>query len=145
MVYGVRAGRDHACGGRDRSGVRRRLCRPPRLPTGMDTMTHLRTVLAVFFGLTLPAGLIMALYLTDWRHALAGLIAGLTGLVVGTAPRRQSLCGVRSEFRFGDPPAHRRCDRPHGHDGPHGSGGVEWGTIAAPWPAREDLPEEGRT
>lgn len=109
---------------------------------------RIRTFTAILLGLALPAGLVAALYLGDWRHALAGLIVGLTGLIVGTAPapkQRTLPCGARSIAFLGDPPTRHRCDRERGHNGPHGSAGIEWGKIAAPWPAREDLPEEGRT
>ena len=54
-------------------------------------MTRIRTITAILLGLALPAGLIAWLYLGDWRHAAAGLIAALTGLIIGTAsaPKRR--------------------------------------------------------
>jgi hypothetical protein len=105
-------------------------------------VTRLRTATAALFGCCLPAGLIAALYAADWRHAVAGLVLGLVGLVVGTAPgvpgRTAKACGERSGFRYGDPPTYHECARTMGHDGPHEAGGVQWGEIERPWPDREE-------
>lgn len=111
-------------------------------------MTRLRTALAVLLGACLPAGLIVGIYATDWRHAAAGFVLGLAGLVVGTAPAARppaeppEACSHMGPTT-GDGPIRLMCGLPSGHTGSHEAMGYQWGELdthmESPWPSREDL------